>query len=152
MDPQDTDPTAQIQSPKAVRLANLGRQQSDQRSGSKHRRGMPRSNLHRLFRDRRPQALLLPSTKRTAAPPRTLGGARRRGCNRPFPSAIYKLDRDTRREGRGESIGWVSYRRNDAQEHGHGATRICGCPRSTVSDSSLTGRQSHAWLSRTYST
>jgi hypothetical protein len=25
LDPQDTDPTAQIQSPKAVRLANLGR-------------------------------------------------------------------------------------------------------------------------------
>ena len=43
------------------------------------------------------------------------------------PSApTLKLIATTRRGGRGESIGWVSYRRNEAQELGHDAMRVGG--------------------------
>jgi hypothetical protein len=38
-------------------------------------------------------------------------------------SPTLKLIATTRRGGRGESIGWVSYRRNEAQERGHGDGR-----------------------------
>jgi hypothetical protein len=71
--------------------------------------------------------------RRTIFPQRSTPARRRRparsaehageAANRPFPSAKPKLDRAKRRGGRGESIGWVSYRRNEAQERGHGDGR-----------------------------
>ena len=58
-------------------------------------------------------------------------------ANRPFPSAKPKLDRAKRRGGRGESIGWVSYRRNEAQELGHDAMRVDGEDPTTARNSPI---------------
>ena len=95
----------------------------------------PTDTISRLNRSR-PNLIAAahtPSNGLHGSPQRSTPARRRRparsaehageAANRPFPSAKPKLDRAKRRGGRGESIGWVSYRRNEAQERGHGDGR-----------------------------
>jgi hypothetical protein len=52
-------------------------------------------------------------------------------------SPTLKLIATTRRGGRGESIGWVSYRQNEAQELGHDAMRVGGEDPTTARNSPI---------------
>jgi hypothetical protein len=88
-------------------------------------RGTPRSGTRRSIGTARTASNGARSFPQRSTPARRRRPARSaehagEAANRPFSSAKPKLDRAKRRGGRGESIGWVSYRRIEAQERGHG--------------------------------